>query len=98
MAGQRGQRGLVEDLGDEAHLLVHQDAGAVADRDARRFLPAVLQRVQAVVGQLGDILARRPDAEHTAGLSRRPVLGHGLIQATTVRGGHGHSLGHCSGR
>ena len=32
---QRGQRGLVEDLGDQAHLLVHHDPVAVTDRDAR---------------------------------------------------------------
>jgi hypothetical protein len=35
MALERCQRGLVEDLGDEAHVLVDEDLAAVADRDAR---------------------------------------------------------------
>ena len=35
VALQRGQRGLVEDLRDQAHVLVDQDLAAVADRDAR---------------------------------------------------------------
>jgi hypothetical protein len=39
---QRGERRLVEDLGDETHLLVHDDPSAITDRDAGRFLAAVL--------------------------------------------------------
>jgi len=39
---QGGERRLVEDLRDEAHLLVDDDAPAVADRDACRLLAAVL--------------------------------------------------------
>ena len=70
---QRVEHGLVEDLGDQAHVLVDHDPGAVADRDARRLLAAVLERVQAVVGELGHILARRPDAEDPAGIPGRPV-------------------------
>ncbi len=34
------------------------------------FLAAVLQRVEAVVGELGDIFARGPDAEDAAFLAR----------------------------
>ena len=92
VAAQRGQGGLVEDLGDQAHLLVHHDAAAVTDRDARRFLPAVLQRVQAVVGELRDILTRRPDTEYAAGLSWRRVLVNKLIRQTAVGGCHHVSL------
>ena len=42
VAPQSGERRLVEDLGDEPHLLVYDDPPAVADRDAGRFLAAVL--------------------------------------------------------
>ena len=46
---------------------------AVADRDASRFLPAVLQCVEPVVGELGDLLAGSPDAEDAARVLRRPI-------------------------
>ena len=64
VAFHRGQRLLVEDLADQAEILEHQYLGAVGDGDARGLLPAVLQRVQAVVGELGDVFTRRPDAEY----------------------------------
>ncbi len=63
------QRLLVEHLGHEAQVLEHEDLVAVADGDAGGFLAAVLQREQAVVGQLGDVFARRPHAEHAAFLA-----------------------------
>ena len=69
-----GQRLLVEDLADQAEVLEDQHLRAVGDGDARRLLAAVLQRVQAVVGELGDFFARRPDAEYAtlfAGFSDR---------------------------
>ena len=61
---------LVEDLRDQAHVLVDHDPRAVADRDARRLLAAVLERVQPVVGELGYVLAGGPDAEDPAGVPR----------------------------
>ena len=42
VAGEAAECDLVEDLGDQAELLVDDDAAAVADRDAGRFLTAVL--------------------------------------------------------
>ena len=66
VALHRAQRLLVEDLADQPEVLEHQHLGAVGDGDARGFLAAVLQRVQAVVGELGDLFARRPDAEYAA--------------------------------
>ena len=77
---ERLERGVVEDLRDQAHVLVDQDLAAVADRDAGGLLAAVLQRVEAEVDELGDFLARRPDAEHAAG-----VLG-ALVQRVEGRG------------
>ncbi len=49
VALERGEATLVEHLGDEPHVLDHGDRLAVADRDARRFLAAVLQGVEAQV-------------------------------------------------
>ena len=40
-----------------------------------RGLAAVLEGVQAEVRQLGDVLARSPDAEHATGVLRALVLG-----------------------
>ena len=76
VAAQAGQRRLVEDLGDQAEILVDHHAGAVADRDAGGLLPAVLQRVEAEVGELGDLFAGRPDAEDAALLARWRLLRH----------------------
>src|SRR6185436_12929288 len=64
VALHRGQRLLIEDLADQAEVLEHEDLRTVGDGDARRFLAAVLKRVQAVVGEFGDFFARRPDAEY----------------------------------
>ncbi len=64
VALHRGQRLLIEDLADQAEVLEHEDLRTVGDGDARRFLAAVLKRVQAVVGEFGDLFARRPDAEY----------------------------------
>src|SRR3954469_3324417 len=67
---QRVERVLVEDLRDQAHVLVDEDLLTVADRDAGRLLAPVLQGIQAEVGELGDFLARRPDAEDAARVLR----------------------------
>ena len=75
VALERGQRGLVEDLGDQAHVLVDQDLAAVADRDAGRLLAAVLQGVEAEVGELRDVLAGGPDPEDAARVLRSLVVG-----------------------
>ena len=57
VTAQGMQHGLVEDLRDQPHVLVDDDPAPVADRYASGFLAAVLQRVQAEVGELGDFLA-----------------------------------------
>ncbi len=61
-----GQRLLVEDLAHQPQVLEDQYLGAVGDGDAGSFLSAVLQRVQAVVGELGDFLAGGPHSEYAA--------------------------------
>ncbi len=80
VALERLQRRVVEDLRDQAHVLVDQDLPAVADRDARGLLAAVLQGVEAEVDELGDVLAGSPDPEHPTG-----VLGT-LVERVERRG------------
>src|SRR5690606_1283253 len=70
VAFQRGQHLLVEDLGDQPEVLEDHDLRAVAHRDARGFLAAMLQCVEAVVGQFGDFFTPSPDTEYAAFLPR----------------------------
>ena len=93
VAGERGQRAVVEHVGHEAHVLDDGDVLAVADRHARRLLAPVLQGVEAEVGQVGDRLARGVHAEDAARLLRRvvPVSGaaaHGPHDRTPTRPFH----------
>ena len=67
---QRGQGGLVEDLADEAEVLVDEDVVAVADRDPGGFLASVLLREEPEVRESRDVLARRPHTEESALLLR----------------------------
>src|SRR5207248_1829393 len=57
VARQSVEDPLIEDLRDEAELRVNEEILTVADGDARRFLSAVLQRVEAEVGETRDIFA-----------------------------------------
>ena len=66
VALHRGQRLLVEYLADQAEILEHQHLRAVGDGDAGGLLAAVLQCVQAVIGELGHLFAGRPYAEYAA--------------------------------
>ena len=86
---QRVQGRLVEDLADQAHVLVDQDLLAVADGDAGGLLAAVLQGVEAEIGELGDLLAGGPDAEDAAGVLRAPVVGIEVVGQQSVAARHG---------
>ena len=81
VARHGGQGLLVEHLADQAEILEHQHLRAVGDRDTGGLLAAVLQRVQAVVGELGDILAGCPDSEYAA-------LFAGLVLVVGLLAGH----------
>ena len=89
VALQGGQVALVEDLGDQAHVLVDHDLVAVADRDAGRLLAAVLQGVEAEVGELGDLLAGGPDPEDAAGVLRPLIVGVELVGEHPIAARHG---------
>ena len=77
---------LVEDLAHQSEILVDEHLLAVRDGDAGGLLAAVLQRVQAVVGELGDVLAGSPDTEDAALLDRTDALG---VDRQAGRAGNG---------
>ena len=79
VADQRVERGLVEDLADQAHVLVDEDLLVVTDGDAGRLLTAVLEGVEPEVRDV-PIFAGRPDAEDAAGVLQGPVVWIGLVQ------------------
>ena len=63
---ERLERGLVEDLRDEAELTDRLDVAAVGDGDARALLPAMLQGVEREVREARDVAVRRADTEDAA--------------------------------
>ena len=64
-AGQTVEPLLVEDLGDEPHRALRAEHCAVGGDDAARLLPAVLQLVEAEVGEPRGVVVP-VDAEHAA--------------------------------
>ena len=64
-----GQRRLVEDLADQAHLLVDEHAAPVGDGHAGRLLATVLEGVEPVEDEVGDLLPRSPHPEDPARLA-----------------------------
>ncbi len=55
VAGEPGENGVGEDLGDEAHALHVGDVVAVGGGDAGGLLPAMLEGVEAPVGEAGGV-------------------------------------------
>jgi hypothetical protein len=92
MALKGRERRFVEDLGNQTHVLVDEDLPTVADGDTGGLLSAMLQGVQPEVGQLGDLFARRPDAEDSAGVLRSAVVGIELVGKSPIAARHGSSL------
>ena len=70
VALERGQRRFVERLADQTHVLVDQDLAAVADRDASRLLPPVLQSVEPEIGEFGNLFPGSPDPEDATSVLR----------------------------
>ena len=86
---QGGEDALGEDLRDQAHLLVDHDLVAVADGHAGRLLAPVLQRVEAEVGELGDLLVARPHPEDAARVLRPLIVGVELVGEHPIAARHG---------
>src|SRR2546421_5164386 len=68
VAGEAIERQLVKGLGNQSDVLVHPQASPVAGRDAGAFLAAMLQRVEAEIGEVRHLFPGRIDAEEAAGL------------------------------
>jgi hypothetical protein len=85
---ERTERGFVEDLGHEAHVLEDKDLGAVADRDSRGFLAPMLEGVEPEVRELGDLFAGSPDTEDAAGVLGALLTGEQIVIEETVTTWH----------
>ena len=96
VAGEVGQGLVVEDLGDQAEVLVDEDLGAVGGGDAGRLLAAVLEGVQAEVAQTGDVLTGGPHTEDAALLTwgGLELVGVVIGQGGQVGRAHGHRGNH----
>jgi hypothetical protein len=70
------QARLIEDLGNQSHVLDHGHAAPVGDGDASRFLTSVLEREETKEGEVGNVLARGVDPEDAAGFVGFVVRGH----------------------
>src|SRR5262249_8313592 len=79
VALQRLQLLLVEDLGDESRVAQSGDVAALAGGDPGRLLAAVLECVEAEVGQPGDVMAGRVYAEDAALVARSIAVGEPLV-------------------
>ena len=66
LALQARQAPLVEHLRHEAQVAQRRQPPVLADRDARRLLAAVLQRVEPEVGEPRHVALRGAHSEHTA--------------------------------
>ncbi|GAB2738070.1 hypothetical protein GCM10010442_68450 [Kitasatospora kifunensis] len=88
MPVQGSQRGLVEDLGDESHVLENENLGAIAHRDTGGFLSAVLQGVKAEVRELCDLLAGSPDTEDATSVLGAFLTGKKIVVESSVTTWH----------
>ena len=68
ITGHAGQNLLIKHLADQAHVLMQADLAFVEHGDARRFLAAMLQGIQAEVGEVGDRLFPCENSKDAAGL------------------------------
>ena len=75
LAGKAREPGLVEDVGDVAHLPLDVDLAVVERGDAGRLLAPVLEGVETEVGEVGGIL-RIADAEDAAFVREAGALNH----------------------
>ena len=64
---------LVEDLRDEPEVAQRGEATLVRDRDARRLLPAMLEREEAEVRDARDVAIGGVDAEDAAHQRTTPI-------------------------
>jgi hypothetical protein len=66
VALQRLQSGLIENLGNQTHVLEYNDLVAICGGDSSRFLASVLQSIESKESQLGNLFAFGPNSEYAA--------------------------------
>ncbi|GGW02005.1 hypothetical protein GCM10010230_34060 [Streptomyces narbonensis] len=88
MTLEGAERGLVEDLGHEAHVLEDEDLGAVANRDTRGFLAPMLEGVEPEVRELCDLFTRSPDTEDATSVLGAFLSGEQVVIESTVTTWH----------
>ena len=95
VAAQRAQLLLVEDLVDEPLVAHRHDVAALGGGDARRLLPAVLERVEGEVGEAGDVEpgAWMPKTPHS---SRGPSRRSNTERRSIARGSASCPRGHAA--
>ncbi len=89
MTLEGAEGGLVEDLGDQAHVLEDEDLGAVAHRDSRGLLSSMLQGVEPEVSELRDLFTRSPDTEDAASVLGALLTGEQVVVESSVTTWHG---------
>ena len=94
--GQGVQRGLVEDLGNEAHVLVDVDPLAVAGCYASRLLTAVLQCIQPVVGEFCYFFTGCPDPEDAACVLRAFFAWEKIMRKFSIAACHWSIISRCA--
>lgn len=92
MSLERFKSCLVENLRNQAHVFVDDDVVTVTDGNARRFLSAVLQRIQTVVGEFGNFVTRSPHSKDPAGVLGSLLAREQIMGEASVTAGHGPSL------
>jgi len=85
---------LVEDVGDQPHLLEGLEAVAVGHGDARAFLAAVLQGVKGKAGQFGG--RRHPGDSHHAAFFPPVSIRHLAFPYQAIGARHRTRLSHAS--
>ena len=86
------QDGLVEDLGDETHVLVDRDTVAAGRGNTRGLLPAVLQRVETVIRKFGYVLAGGPHTENAARVLGAFFAGEDVMSEFSIGSNHNSSV------
>jgi predicted metal-dependent phosphoesterase TrpH len=86
IALQRGERTLVEHVGNEAHVTDDSDGFPVAHGHSGGFLPTMLQGVEPVIRQESNRTAGRVDTEDSTGISKLVAVLVGVDILDAYRG------------
>ncbi|GHA00530.1 hypothetical protein GCM10010329_23010 [Streptomyces spiroverticillatus] len=89
MALEGAERGFVEDLRDQSHVLEDEDLGPVAYCDTGGLLSPVLQCIQSEIGELGDLFAGSPDTEDAASVLGAFLTGEQVVVESSITTRHG---------